>query len=174
MTAALNFSSFLFVLVFNLESKNLSFFFSFRSFPFCKKKMWSILIDQNIIVICLFLKKNGKMIYYAKQKVKKNSEHCCSCSKKPKSKKANQLGWTTLIFQKFTKKGIQSFKIDHYRHQTNNTHLHRVKKKKSKIPSTTITPKRNRKFFLPSPRIPSEKNQISLAVTPQKHFWKKK
>ena len=56
---------------FNLESKNLSFFFLFEVFLFVRKKMWSILIDQNIIVICLFLKKNGKMIYYAKQKVKK-------------------------------------------------------------------------------------------------------
>ena len=36
------------------------------------------------------------------------------------------------------------------------------------------TEKKSQKFFLPSPRIPSEKNQISLAVTPQKHFWKKK
>ena len=114
------------------------------------------------------------MIYYAKQKVKKiaNIVALVPRNQNPKNK---PIRMNNFNIPKIHKKGIQSFKIDHYRHQTNNTHLHRDKKKKIKNPlHHYYTEKKSQKFFLPSPRIPSEKNQISLAVTPQKHFWKKK
>ena len=58
---------------FLIWNQKISLFFSFRSFPFCKKKMWSILIDQNIIVICLFLKRKDDLL--CKKKVKRKKKN---------------------------------------------------------------------------------------------------